>query len=325
MGQINKLTTEHLYTKYYDCATLYFYTKENLEFDLLITCPHAKLGTAFIEFDYPSIAKLVQLNAQDFADFMSIEYDFGAQPLSHAIAERLYNNYGLNTLVLEPSFPRSVLDANRLYPNCLRNIVDYNKHLDIKDSLVKLHNDYMAKLCHVVALAKSYNALSIELHTMSSYSPNVTKEYYSEAVKENPGNLLEYINLYRNSHKKGIKRVTELFTGDPDNEIFASKELLETLTLELQNKGIVVEYDRPYILAEHLVAHYLVCELNTVCVDIPKDLLSVTTTEDNDYNIAKLKVDQSKLALMAELFATAVVNANSYNLSQPKKRFTYGK
>ncbi|QIV94025.1 hypothetical protein [Allofrancisella frigidaquae] len=319
MSQINKLTKEPFCIKYYDCATLYFYTQENLKFDLLITCPHAEIGMDFINYDYPVIAELVKLNIRDLADFLSIEYDFGAQQLSHAIAEKLYTTYGLNTLVLEPSFPRSVLDANRLYPNCLRNIIDYSKHLELKNSLVKLYNDYMAKLCHVVALAKSYNALSIELHTMSSYSPNLKQEYYSEAVKENPDNLLEYINLYKNSHKEGVKRVTELFTGDHANGIFASKELLNTLTVELQSKGIVVEYDRPYILAEHLVAHYLVSELNTVCVDIPKDLLSVTTTDNDNYNIAELTVDNSKLKLIVEAFAKALVDA--YDLLQPKKGF----
>lgn len=44
--------------------------------------------------------------------------------------------------------------------------------------------------------------------------------------------------------------------------------------------GIDIQYDKPYILAEHLVAHYLVCELETVCIDIPKDLISKVTTDD---------------------------------------------
>lgn len=49
-----------------------------------------------------------------------------------------------------------------------------------------------------------------------------------------------------------------------------------------------MEYDKPYILTEHLVAHYLVCELETECIDIPKDLLSKTTTDDANYNIPYL-------------------------------------
>ena len=148
--------------------------------------------------------------------------------------------------------------------------------------------NYMQKLCHIVAVAKSYNAISIDLHTMSSYPTNVVQERYYEAVIETLYSLNEYIWLYKNAHKDGEKRITELFTGDARNDIFASKVLLESLSYELQQIGVEVEYDKPYILTEHLVAHYLVCELETECIDIPKDLLSKTTTDDANYNIPYL-------------------------------------
>ncbi|API87519.1 hypothetical protein [Francisella uliginis] len=296
------------YTKYYECATLYFYTEENLRFDLVITCPHAELGNNFIEFDYPAIKQLVKLEKEDFYDFLSIEYDFGTYSLSHAIAQKLYSEYGLYTLIMEPTFPRSILDAGRLYPNCLRNIIDYDQHPELKKSLVKLYDEYMQKLCHVVAVAKSYNAMSIDLHTMSSYSPNVIQERYSEAIIETPETLNDYIDLYKKAHIEGEKRITELFTGDARNGIFASKELLESLSYELEAMGIDIQYDKPYILAEHLVAHYLVCELETVCIDIPKDLVSKITTDDEKYDIANLEVDQKKLISMAEAFAKAIAS-----------------
>lgn len=297
------------YTKYYECASLSFYTKDNLKFDLLITCPHAELGKHFVEFDFPSIGELVKLSKEDFEDFLAIEYDFGTHHLSHAIAQKLYDEYGLYTLVVEPVFPRSVLDAGRLYPNCIRNIIDYDKHPEIRDGLVKLYDEYMQKLCHIVAVAKSYNALSIDLHTMSSYSPNVIQERYSEAVRETPETLKDYISLYKNAHVEGEKRVTELFTGDRRNGIFASKELLITLTKELRLAEIEVEFDKPYILAEHLTAHYLVCELETVCMDIPKDILSKITTDSEEYDIAKLEVDDKKIEFVANAFAKAVAGA----------------
>ncbi|ASG68769.1 hypothetical protein fh0823_18730 [Francisella halioticida] len=295
------------YTKYYECATLYFYTDEDLRFDLVITCPHADLGSNFTEFDYPAIKQLVKLEKKDFDDFLSIEYDFGTYSLSHAIAQKLYSEYSLYTLIMEPTFPRSILDAGRLYPNCIRNIIDYDQHPKLKNSLVKLYDEYMQKLCHVVAVAKNYNAISIDLHTMSSYSPNVIQERYSEAIIETPETLDDYIDLYRKAHMEGEKRITELFTGDARNGIFASKELLGSLSCELEAMGIDIQYDKPYILAEHLVAHYLVCELETVCIDIPKDLLSKITTADNEkYDIANLEVDQKKLISMAEAFAKAI-------------------
>ena len=196
-----------------------------------------------------------------------------------------------------------------LYPNCLRNVIDYKEHPQLRESLVGLYEAYMEKLCHVVAVAKSYGALSIDLHTMSTYSPNVIQERYAEAISETPNNLLDYIELYKRSHKDGDKRVTELFSGDARNGIFASTELLKSLYRGLQAKDVDVEFDKPYILAEHLVAHYLVCELGTVCIDIPKDLLSTVATVDEGYDIAKLEVDDAKLDKMAEIFAGSVVNA----------------
>ena len=44
-----------------------------------------------------------------------------------------------------------------------------------------------------------------------------------------------------------------------------------------------------------------------MCIDIPKDLLSKTTTDDENYDIARLEVDQNKLILMVEAFAKAIV------------------
>ncbi|QLE78970.1 hypothetical protein FLM55_04165 [Francisella sp. Scap27] len=297
------------YTKHYEASTLSFYTREDLRFDLLITCPHAELGKNFIEVDYPELIDKVGLKKKDFEDFLSIEYDFGTHTLSHQIAAKLFREHGICTLVFEPSFPRSVLDAGRLYPNCIRNIVDYEKHPDLKESLVNLYEAYMAKLCHVVAVAKNYNALAIDLHTMSSYSPDVVQERYSEAISETPDNLLKYISLYKNSHKDGEKRSIELFSGDARNGIFASTELLKSLYREIQARDIMVQFDKPYILAEHLVAHYLVCELSAVCIDIPKDLVSRVTTEDEDYDIANLEIDDGKLEIMASIFTSSVVKA----------------
>ena len=302
-------TINPFYSKYDESISLHFYTQENMRFDLLITCPHAELGSDFVEFDYPDTSRVVNLWKEDFADFLAIEHDFGTHELSHALAEKLYEKYGVCTLVVELTFPRSILDAGRLYPNCLRNVVDYEKSPQLRESLVKLHETYMERLCHVVAVAKSYGALSIDLHTMSTYSPNVIQERYAEAISETPDNLLKYIKLYKNSHKEGDKRVTELFSGDARNGIFASTELLKGLYRELQAKDVDVEFDKPYILAEHLVAHYLVCELGTVCIDIPKDLLSTVTTMDDGYDIAKLEVDKVKLNDMADILASSVVNA----------------
>nr|WP_235261363.1 hypothetical protein [Francisella sp. FSC1006] len=283
---------------------------------MVITCPHAELGDNFVEFDFPAIGQLVKLNKEEFKDFLSIEYDFGTHSLSNAIAQKLFSNYGICTLIVEPTFPRSILDAGRLYPNCIRNIIDYEQHHELKNALVKLYDEYMQKLCHVVAVAKSYDALSIDLHTMSSYSPNVIQERYSEAINETPNTLTDYIDLYKNAHLEGEKRVLELFTGDTRNGIFASKELLISLTRELRSAGIDIEFDKPYILAEHLTAHYLVCELETVCIDIPKDILSKLTTDDKNYDISKLEVDKDKLDKVSNIFASAI--ANTRELKQQK-------
>jgi hypothetical protein len=92
---------------------------------------------------------------------------------------------------------------------------------------------------------------------------------------------------------------------------------LKSLYRRLQYNGIGVEFDKPYILAEHLVAHYLVCKSGNVCINIPKDLLLVVTTRDVGYDISRLEVDRIKLNGIAEVFASSVVNARK--LLQSKK------
>lgn len=65
--------------------------------------------------------------------------------------------------------------------------------------------NYMQKLCHIVAVAKSYNAIFIDLHTMFSYPTSVIQERYYEVVIETLYSLNEYIRLYKNAHKDGEK------------------------------------------------------------------------------------------------------------------------
>jgi len=298
------------YVKYHESATFSYYSGDDLRFDVIITCPHSERGDKFLEFDYPIIAELIKLDKEDFNKFLEIEYDFGTRDLSHTIAKVLYAKFGIRTLIIEPSFPRSILDAGRLYPNCLREIIDYSHHPKLKKELLDLFDRYMAHLCHAVAVAKSFNAISIDLHTMSTYSPNIIQDRYAEAITETPDNLLEYIRLFRDSHKDGEKRLTEFFTGDHRNEIFANQDLLNTLTSHFENAGISIQYDKPYILAEHLVAHYLVSELSTVCVDLPKDFLSKQTTEHENYDLAKLDIDEDKLTFMANIFANSIFDAH---------------
>ncbi|MFC4893008.1 hypothetical protein ACFPDQ_08085 [Pseudofrancisella aestuarii] len=298
------------YVKYHESATFYFYSDGDLRFDVLLTCPHSELGHDFIEFDYPIFAELIKLDKVAFEQFLEIECDFGTRELAKEIAKFLYNKFNLKTLIIEPSFPRSILDAGRLYPNCLRNVIDYNQHPKLKAELLKLYDRYMEHLCHAVAIAKSYNAVSIDLHTMSTYSPNIIQERYAEAIIETPDTLEEYIRLFRDSHKEGELRLTELFTGDHRNGIFANQELLDALAKQFHDQGVEIQYDKPYILAEHLVAHYLVCELGTVCIDLPKDFLSKKVTSDTDYDLAKLEIDEVKLNQMTAIFSKAIYDAH---------------
>ena len=298
------------HVKYHESATFSYYSGDDLKFDVMITCPHAERGDKFLEFDYPIIAELVKLDKADFNKFLAIEYDFGTHSLSHTIAKVLHTKFGIRTLIIEPSFPRSILDAGRLYPNCLRSIIDYSSHPVLKRALLDLYDRYMAHLCHAVAIAKSYGAISIDLHTMSTYSPNIIQERYAEAITETPSNLLEYIRLFRDSHKDGEKRLTEFFTGDHRNGIFANQSLLDKLTKHFESVNIPIQYDKPYILAEHLVAHYLVSELSTVCVDLPKDFLSKVTTENEDYDLANLDIDADKLDQMSNVFANSIYDAH---------------
>ena len=74
---------------------MYFYTQENLRFDVIITYSHAELGKSFVEFDFPGIGQLVKLSKDDFNDFLEIEYDFGTYSLSHAIAQNYMQNMAL--------------------------------------------------------------------------------------------------------------------------------------------------------------------------------------------------------------------------------------
>ena len=159
---------------HHETAILTCYSND-LNFDCVITCPHAPFGDAFFK-KFPQIPELVQLNAEDFQRYLSIEYDFGTHELAHAIAEHCWKEHQVSVLIVEPTFPRAVLDAGRLYPNCLRNIIDYSKHPELRQALTDLHQRYVEHLCHIVARAKLQGAICIDLHTMAPHSPKNDKK-----------------------------------------------------------------------------------------------------------------------------------------------------
>ncbi len=279
------------------------------KYQLMITCPHAYLGTEFLE-KFPELQKHIKLPPTALQKFLAIEQDFGTEELGEQLGRFCAEEYGISTLVVQPLFPRSILDAGRLEPNNIRNIIDYTKAPHLHEQFLEIHADYIRTLKQLVAQLNTNSGIALDLHTMSSFSPsNAGDTAYSEAINETPDTLLEYIESYKASHLNGWHREVELFSGDAKNNIFADQSFIDAVCRNLSELDIPVEFDSPYVVAPHLTGYYLLQNARTVCIDIPKNLVSKESTQDDNYSLANLSIDQQKLDQMTQALASAANTA----------------
>ena len=285
------------------------YYGDTTNYKLMICCPHAYEGGAFLE-KFPQIRKQIKLSDANFSRYLAIEQDFATEELGELVASICAEKFKLPTLVIQPLFPRSIIDAGRFYPHNLRNILEYESLPELKQTLLDIHSDYIATLKSLVRTLNDHNGIALDLHTMSPYSPLSSPEtVYSEALEETPDSLSEYIAAYKTSHINGYRREVELFTGEPSRQIYAYQPFIDAVYKNFTELGIKVDFDTPYVVAPHLVGCYFLQNAKTVCVDIPKDLISTKTTIDKDYSLANLTIDTQKLDMVAHVLASAAAVA----------------
>lgn len=274
---------------------------------LLIICPHAYLGTKFIH-QFPEIKQAIRITNEQFNRYLAIEQDFATEDLAKNIGEICNKDYDINVKILIPKFPRSIIDAGRIYPYNLRNIIDYDYYPQLKKTLLKIHSNYVKALSSELNLINKNNGYIIDLHTMSSFSPvsRGEKETYSEAVLESPNNLLNYIQSYETCHIFGSKREIEIFTGDWKRNISAYHPLLMSIYESFLLSGHKVEFDKPYVAASHLMGTHLMNKCHSICIDIPKDKISKYTTKDLNYNLSNLEIDTHKLTSIARVISHGI-------------------
>ncbi|MFZ9035140.1 MAG: hypothetical protein ACO2ZM_03355 [Francisellaceae bacterium] len=284
----------------------YYGEVENVRF--MIVCPHASMGLPFLN-RFPEIYTAIKVPIMQFMRYLSVEQDFGSGELAHNIARFLHENFQINTLIVEPQMPRAILDPGRIYPHCIRNIIEFQQYPKLYENLRRVHQHYISRLNHLIELLNSRRGILLDLHTMSPFSPEHTKEEsYTEAMLETPSTLGRYTEIYLVAHRNGIKRDIQFLTGDPDHHVYADPVFLANMTNQFSKNGYQIAYDRPYRIASHLMGFQLMKKTRAASIDIPKHYLSTKDSHDPEFDLSNLIIDDQKIQKIGQNLAIAVGN-----------------
>lgn len=240
-------------------------------------------------------------------EYLNIDADFGADALSHAIAQEIAGVSGdLRVEVVQILYERGIIDPNRVPAVAIRNVLDYGRVGENKDFLRRIHGvtlDIVDKILRQIAVTKG---MFLDIHSMAPYSP-------LNLMGEQPGRLGAYNYPYRSRSQRGGRRFLDLITDIPGQGLIANPIILENVQSALSDNGQNFRRNNPYpkpgYPAGNIMGIRYMTKFAGLCVDFPKDQLSMGVAEDDGWDIANLEVDGNKVEHVAKILAKAAIQS----------------
>jgi N-formylglutamate amidohydrolase len=222
--------------------------------------------------------------------YLHLERDVGSSALARAIGSALAAQ-GLTVLVLEARLPRGLIDPARDPAHALRHVFRQDADPSLLRELRRMHEQTIAAFARHVDALDPQAALFLDLHTMHAHNPEGSPVSPTEALREQPDALAQYLHAYR-LRAEAAPRPIDLVTRCEGTRV-ADGQLVEALARALAGAGHAVAEDEPYASAEHLVACHAMRARRGISVDVPKPLAA----------------DEAQRAHLATLMADAVLAA----------------
>jgi hypothetical protein len=201
--------------------------------------------------------------------YLHLERDVGSSVLARALGSALADR-GLTVLVLEARLPRGLADPARVPAHALRHVFRDDADPNLLSELRCMHGRAIGAFARHVDALDTEAALFIDLHTMHAHDPEGSQASPTEALRERPEAIAEYLHAYR-LRAEAAPRPIDLVTRSEGTRV-ADGRLVEALARALEGAGQVVAEDEPYSSAEHLIACHAMRARRGISVDVPKPL-----------------------------------------------------
>ena len=288
--------------------TKHFGQTKNPDNRCVLLCQHSDDGENFLR-NYPEILERCSASRKALKRYIDLEKDSGSFELSKSIARQIIKvtSGNFEVVIIKSNVPRAIMDTNRVTRFAISNSFNFFENDELKSEFQRLHFDVIKLIREQLFRLLINGGVFVDVHTMAPYSPEVSDD--SEIGQSTMTD--EFVDLWVNAYVKapeiGERRYFDLATGYPGCEM-ADEDLLNFLVFRLKEAGIEFRYDDPYpAVVDCMVGQYM-GEYPGISIDVPKDYLTTTSAESDDFDLINPKFDNRKLIEVAHPIALAVLD-----------------
>jgi len=279
---------------------------------VLLISPHGAGAKEFLDA-FPAIEADPQLQAlwPLFETYLAIERDVGADELAHAIAHNLARRFDVPCQVVCVNYPRAIIDGGRLMDHCLRLCLPTALFVQLKTSMLELHQRTIRRVEELYAEIKSGSArYLIDVHTMASFCPidgNGTRYILPVSFHR----LEDYVTQFIEARNHEYRRSVDLITADDHGQRWADPQLIAEIQRALGAEGYPQLENIPYCALSAFLSHQHLRTVPSISLDVPKHLLSTWADDFTDYQLDDVPLSAEKIERLGQCLAGAIHAAMS--------------
>ncbi len=272
----------------------------------LITVPHASHGGDFFD-NFPQIFQAFSARKELLERFLRLECDVGSQNLAHTVGQYLDLDHKISTRVLfYHHIHRGIVDPNRLPEHAVRPVMNYDLYPGLRSTLEVEHLEMIRQVRECLARIPNLSRIvALDMHTMAPYTPAVDASSTTEAATLNPDNMEAYIRAFTDPQFRGARRPIDILTAVPGVAPVGDPTLIRKLQESLSSGGFASDVNNPYPLSPVLMSTEIVRQTRGVALDVPKPLLTQTTS-NGEADLTNLEIDITKVGVLGRLIAAAI-------------------
>lgn len=263
---------------------------------VLIFCVHDGDHQNFIK-EHPEFLDLYKNHQELLIKYIYLERDNGATALAEAVKKNLEDKKIEVELINITDIPRGIIDLNRIEPQAMREIIDFNENPKLYQKLLKIYRKKI-KIIENALENLADDGVFIDIHTMIDFTPK-----HKVLVKPGSDAIQNYIEAHTNPMNFAEKRDIEFLTAELGEDPISHKRIHRSLRSNFHKSNINTLDNIPYSLTEDtMTAQYMKKYPGKgIAIDVPINELSETT--DNIYP----KLSLEKIKKLAQIISNSLV------------------
>ena len=263
---------------------------------VLILCVHDGDHQNFMK-EHPEFLDLYKNHQELFIKYLYLERDNGATALAEAVKKNLEAQEIEVKLINITDIPRGIIDLNRIEPQAIREIFDFDENPEFYQKLLKIYKEKIALIENALDNLAD-DGIFIDIHTMIDFTPKQKLE-----IQPGVAAMQSYIDSLMNPMNFAEKRDIEFLTAELGQDSIANKRIHRSLRNNFYKSNINTLDNIPYWLSEDtMTAQYMKKYPGKgIAIDVPINELSETT----DHIYPKLSVE--KIEKLAQIISNSLV------------------